>query len=156
MENNDTSDNAIESMDTSTSMATEPSSQSNAVDSILNSSQQPENNNNPSVETATGSQTMLANYKYIENYNFPYLDDSRKYEKVKKIGHGTFGEVFKAREKRSNKKFVAMKKVLIDNKEKEEGVSIIFITYFIICRVTRYFILFLRAHYTSRLDACLT
>lgn len=35
-----------------------------------------------------------------------------------KIGQGTFGEVFKARPKNSNKKFVAMKKVLMEN-EKE-------------------------------------
>lgn len=33
-------------------------------------------------------------------------------------------EVFKAREKKSNKKFVAMKKVLMDNEK--EGVSIVF------------------------------
>lgn len=126
MENNDgDGEIALESMDTSTSTAIEPSVQPNTVDSIVNSSHSQSNNNNASNDNpATGSQTMLANYKYIENYNFPYLDDSRKYEKVKKIGHGTFGEVFKAREKRSNKKFVAMKKVLIDNKEKEEGVRI--------------------------------
>ena len=131
MENFDTSDFAIESteMDASTSMATdlnassstESSMQSNTFDSIANTSQQ---YGSGSSDTATGNQAMLDKYKYVENYNFPYLDDSRKYEKVKKIGHGTFGEVFKAREKRSNKKFVAMKKVLIDNKEKEEGVRI--------------------------------
>lgn len=123
MENNDTSDEAAETMDTTTSA--DPSVQSNTTDSVTNLSHSHNSNNNPNNDTAVaGSQTMLANYKYIENFNFPYLDDSRKYEKVKKIGHGTFGEVFKAREKRSNKKFVAMKKVLIDNKEKEEGVRI--------------------------------
>ncbi|XP_035719829.1 cyclin-dependent kinase 9-like isoform X1 [Vespa mandarinia] len=56
--------------------------------------------------------------KYIEEFDFPHCDESSKYEKVAKIGQGTFGEVFKARDKKTNKKFVAMKKVLMDN-EKE-------------------------------------
>ena len=29
--------------------------------------------------------------KYIEEFNFPYCDESSKYEKVAKIGQGTFG-----------------------------------------------------------------
>ncbi|XP_053207217.1 cyclin-dependent kinase 9-like [Panonychus citri] len=48
---------------------------------------------------------------------FPYCDDVMKYERLAKIGQGTFGEVFKAKHKQS-KKFVALKKVLMDN-EKE-------------------------------------
>lgn len=91
--------------------------------------------------------------KYIEEFNFPHCDESSKYEKVAKIGQGTFGyvsffslksrnyvliyvyfnffrEVFKARDKKTSKKFVAMKKVLMDNEK--EGVSIIMIVkYFI-------------------------
>ncbi|KAJ8688565.1 hypothetical protein QAD02_024360 [Eretmocerus hayati] len=56
--------------------------------------------------------------KYIEEFDFPFCDESSKYEKVSKIGQGTFGEVFKARDKSNCKRFVAMKKVLMEN-EKE-------------------------------------
>ncbi|XP_046328358.1 cyclin-dependent kinase 9-like [Haliotis cracherodii] len=52
-----------------------------------------------------------------EDLVFPYCEDETKYEKLAKIGQGTFGEVFKAKDKKT-KRLVAMKKVLMEN-EKE-------------------------------------
>ncbi|GIY53518.1 cyclin-dependent kinase 9 [Caerostris darwini] len=48
---------------------------------------------------------------------YPFCEEVSKYEKLAKIGQGTFGEVFKARH-RITKKVVALKKVLMEN-EKE-------------------------------------
>ncbi|VDM56226.1 unnamed protein product [Angiostrongylus costaricensis] len=55
--------------------------------------------------------------KYIEEFKFPYINDVSNYEKLLKIGQGTFGEVFKARCKKTGK-MVALKKILMEN-EKE-------------------------------------
>eukprot|EP00731_Ephydatia_muelleri_P023987 Em0016g258a len=48
---------------------------------------------------------------------FPYCHEVTKYEKVAKIGQGTFGEVYKARNRTTNQ-VVALKKVMMEN-EKE-------------------------------------
>ena len=56
--------------------------------------------------------------KYVEKYDFPYCAKVDKYEKMTKIGQGTFGEVFKARLRTDKNKIVALKKVLMEN-EKE-------------------------------------
>lgn len=58
--------------------------------------------------------------KFLEELEFPFCDEVNKYEKMAKIGQGTFGEVFKARHKKT-KKIVALKKVLMENEK--EGVS---------------------------------
>lgn len=63
-------------------------------------------------------QTMSETHAYIEQYDFPYCAEVSKYEKQAKIGQGTFGEVFKARDKKNKGKIVALKKVLMEN-EKE-------------------------------------
>ena len=52
---------------------------------------------------------------YLENCIFPYIDEVSKYEKLGKIGHGTFGEVFKARDRNDQEKLVALKKILMEN-----------------------------------------
>ncbi|CAF3988925.1 unnamed protein product [Rotaria magnacalcarata] len=52
---------------------------------------------------------------------FPYIGDVSQYERIDKIGQGTFGEVFKARCKKTND-FVAMKLILMD--QEKEGFPI--------------------------------
>lgn len=47
--------------------------------------------NHPQPHPLTMSQREKE--KYIESFNFPYCDESTKYEKVYKIGQGTFGYV---------------------------------------------------------------
>ncbi|CAB3408452.1 unnamed protein product [Caenorhabditis bovis] len=55
---------------------------------------------------------------YMDSFSYPYIKDVKDcYEKLNKIGQGTFGEVFKARCK-STGRMVALKKILMEN-EKE-------------------------------------
>ena len=62
--------------------------------------------------------SLSETHTYIENCDFPFCAEVSKYEKQAKIGQGTFGEVFKARDKKNKQKIVALKKVLMEN-EKE-------------------------------------
>lgn len=51
-----------------------------------------------------------------DTFDYPFCDDVNKYEKINKIGKGTFGEVFRARHKGTQKE-VALKKILMDNEQ---------------------------------------
>ena len=82
----------------------------------------------PSSSSAFGGacNTYATNYiltpqdhiKYAATFNFPFCNDVSKYEKLAKIGQGTFGEVFKARHREKKDRIVALKKILMEN-EKE-------------------------------------
>lgn len=51
-----------------------------------------------------------------ESFDYPFCDNVEKYEKICRIGKGTFGEVFRARHK-VTKKEVALKRILMDNEQ---------------------------------------
>jgi cyclin-dependent kinase 9 len=71
----------------------------------------------PGGQPSSPAQVAFDKNKYVEKFDFPFCARSDKYEKITKIGQGTFGEVFKARSK-TDGKIVALKKILMEN-EKE-------------------------------------
>lgn len=48
-------------------------------------------NNHQSSSSHNMVMNMREKEKYIESFNFPFCDVTTKYEKVAKIGQGTFG-----------------------------------------------------------------
>uniref|UniRef100_A0A480TNP5 Cyclin-dependent kinase 9 n=1 Tax=Sus scrofa TaxID=9823 RepID=A0A480TNP5_PIG len=64
-----------------------------------------------------GGALEAAMAKQYDSVECPFCDEVTKYEKLAKIGQGTFGEVFKAKHRKTGQK-VALKKVLMEN-EKE-------------------------------------
>ncbi|CAF1028666.1 unnamed protein product [Brachionus calyciflorus] len=69
---------------------------------------------NPSEQTTEILQTELFDYKIFENIEYPFFQDHSKYEYFEKIKQGNFGEVFKAKCKKTNK-IVAIKTFLREN-----------------------------------------
>ncbi|GIY92832.1 hypothetical protein CEXT_26682 [Caerostris extrusa] len=61
----------------------------------------------------------------VQETEYPYCPNVSKYEKLAKIGQGTFGEVFKAVH-RSSRKVVALKKVLMENEKEGFPITVSF------------------------------
>jgi hypothetical protein len=79
--------------------------------------------NRPSQPGAEQPLSDTFDYKVFEDITYPYCMDLSKYETILKIGQGTFGEVHKAKDKKTNQ-IVALKKVLTENEK--EGVGLQF------------------------------
>lgn len=66
-----------------------------------------------------GGALEVAMAKQYDSVECPFCDEVTKYEKLAKIGQGTFGEVFKAKHRQTGQK-VALKKVLMENEKEGE------------------------------------
>lgn len=69
---------------------------------------------NDSGISITNGKLTASQKQYAETCSFPFCDDVKKYRKIAKIGHGTYGEVFKACNP-SNNQFVALKSINNNN-----------------------------------------
>lgn len=90
----------------------------------LTNSQQTDSGISSASSQSSSSQTTLSKYECIQHCSFPNCNDVNKYERIAKIGHGTYGEVFKARQPTTDR-FVALKRILGDSGK--PGVSIMFL-----------------------------
>jgi len=99
-------------------MSNKPGGSGRAGPSGMGSSSERSTSSHGTPHSASQISTQESLQHYIEHFDFPYCAEVSKYEREKKIGQGTFGEVFKAKDKKNKNKIVALKKVLMDN-EKE-------------------------------------
>ncbi|XP_064395856.1 cyclin-dependent kinase 9-like isoform X1 [Halichondria panicea] len=67
-----------------------------------------------SASGTTSSQASSGGPMKSSAINFPFCPEIGKYERLAKVGQGTFGEVFKARNRKTNA-LVALKKVRMEN-----------------------------------------
>lgn len=94
---------------------------SSSSTSSANSQQTDSGISSASSQSSSSQTTTLSKYECVQHCSFPNCDDVDKYESIAKIGHGTYGEVFKARQPTTNR-FVALKRILGDSGK--PGVSI--------------------------------
>lgn len=73
-------------MQSTSSRSSIPLNRSNEVSTLINST-----STNSSTNSSTSFLFGREKDKYLENFNFPFCDDASKYERVTKIGQGTFG-----------------------------------------------------------------
>lgn len=76
------------------------------------------NNSDRTINAGASTSNNSDSVRRLGDYgfDFPNCDHIDKYEKISRIGKGTFGEVFRARHKQTRQE-VALKRILMDNEQ---------------------------------------
>jgi hypothetical protein len=106
---------------TSTFISKQSNTNNNAISTLTQYTYKKNNQDTQQLQQVmnTIASENVFDYSLFESINYPFCIDYSKYENIAKIGQGTFGEVYKAKCKKTNE-FVALKKVLTENEK--EGV----------------------------------